>query len=214
MAESTDSGSFLRDVWTGVTKEVVIKLLEWVAGTLVIGWLVSLWKPARDWLVSDSHLMRWALVALIALLLAGLAVIWRLARAVRAERAARVAIVTAKLAPTARVHIPQQPKDHTFNPDKLVASPTMSTALLMLLERVGDQTTLDELYRLVCSALRGRGHTPMLIKGQIAEDMENAEAVGIVEIERPGKLTRYYHLTDDGRRWLLEKLRTKPPGST
>lgn len=90
-----------------------------------------------------------------------------------------------------------------FEPDKFELTGPRARALLGLLQRVDARTTLDDLYRFVAPA-----NAPYVdmetTKARVQSDMEEAERLGIVGIERISTLTQCYSLTTpDGRDWVL-----------
>src|SRR6185437_14885013 len=89
-----------------------------------------------------------------------------------------------------------------------------SRALLGLLQRVDARTTLDDLYRFV--APPAAPYIDMdTTKAQLQFDMEEAERLGVVSIDRISPLTHCYSLTvPNGRDWTLRnkaKLQAEAP---
>jgi hypothetical protein len=81
------------------------------------------------------------------------------------------------------------------------------SALLVLLNRINQQTSLEQLYIEVETQLeRNYEKMPAAGKAQLARDMEDAERASIVSMDRLGSLQPYYRLTTHGRDWLLDEL--------
>jgi hypothetical protein len=91
-----------------------------------------------------------------------------------------------------------------FAPETFQLNAQRARALLMLVHRIDEQTTLDELLRMT------NAHPQYIVKdpttkARLQRDMEDAERAGIVDVERIG-LSHYYSLTiPAGRDWLLER---------
>jgi hypothetical protein len=92
----------------------------------------------------------------------------------------------------------------SFEPEKFELTPPRCRALVALLQRVDARTTLHDLYQFVVSV--GLDVDTSTTKGQLQHDMEEAEGLGIVSVDRAGELTAYYNLTiPSGRNWVLSK---------
>lgn len=101
-----------------------------------------------------------------------------------------------------------------FEPEKFELNGPRSRALLGLLQRVDARTTLDDLYRFV--APPAAPYIDMdTTKAQLQFDMEEAERLGVVSIDRISPLTHCYSLTvPNGRDWTLRnkaKLQAEAP---
>lgn len=92
---------------------------------------------------------------------------------------------------------------HKFDPDSFELTPPRCRALVGLLQRVDARTTLHDLYQSVVEV--GPFRDTRTTKATVQQDMEEAEQVGIVSIDRVSELTAYYRLTNPGRRWTLSK---------
>lgn len=88
-----------------------------------------------------------------------------------------------------------------FEPEAFDLTPPRCRALMGLLQRVDAQTTLHDLHQMVVQV--GMMRDTRTTKGQLQHDMEEAEALGIVSIDRVGTLTAYYSLTSKGRDFVL-----------
>jgi hypothetical protein len=93
-----------------------------------------------------------------------------------------------------------------FDPEAFKMTPLRSRALLALLGRVEARTTLYDLHEAVTEYdYEGRHYVDTSqSRGRLQHDMDNAESVGIVTIERlPNGTSHYYALTAQGRDWVL-----------
>lgn len=106
-----------------------------------------------------------------------------------------------QIAPSPQEALPAPVK---FDPDNFDLTPPRCRALIVLLHRVDQRTSLSALRQLVVTDGKYAEHRPTN-KAQILQDMEDAEQAGIVSIERVDKLTQFFSLTTEGRRWALSK---------
>lgn len=224
--------------WTKHLPGFIVALAATVIGGYIVARLSGtppseiaafLWSPFRAgfaWFAAPAHLTRWdvilivlGLVALDYFLLKGLRRVKELAMGnisnhemrlewiEHPEKRPRYQVAAepqADTQPPARGEPKSLPK---FEPEKFKLTAPRSRALLGLLQRVDARTTLDDLYRFVVPAA-GPYVDMDTSKGQLQSDMEEAERLGIVSIDRISALTHCYSLTaPDGRDWVL---RSKP----
>jgi hypothetical protein len=103
-----------------------------------------------------------------------------------------------------RADVPQAPG--RFEPEAYELTPLRSRALLALLGRVEARTTLYDLHQAVQEYdYDGRHYIDeSQSRGRLQHDMDEAEHVGIVSIERrPNGTSHYYGMTVPGRDWVL-----------
>jgi hypothetical protein len=162
-------------------------LAEQLPPLKVVG--TGLWSPVRatlNWLAAPALVPRGLLVLSVLLT-------WIVAGYFN-KRTMRAPVVAPKAAPA------------RFEPEAFQMTPLRSRALLALLGRVGAHTTLYDLHE-ATSEYDYEGHhyvDTSQSTGRIQHDMDDAERLGIVSIERlPNGTSHYYALTAQGRDWVL-----------
>jgi DNA-binding PadR family transcriptional regulator len=167
-----------RDVWVSLTKDLIKDGIYAVLGLLLLSALV---KSARDWLLADSHVMRGAVVLLVVALFIAIAYI------LRARNQGR--------APAPAVEAPRVPPD--FNPTGVQLA-----AMGALLKRYDQATSLAQLHEYLKVLTETAGGKPFL-----ARQMEDLGRANVLRIDETGRTDRNYHLTVQGRDWLLDQIK-------
>jgi hypothetical protein len=191
----TGGKDFWHDVRVGVTKDLTVRAITYTLSLpVVLALVAAAVRPVGDWLLGDSHMLRFGVVLLVWLLLIAIAGLARFAYMRNHERTSSTA-ATPKEQPRAPL---------IFAPETFERTPPGCRALLVLRHRVDARTTLGDLHQLIADTdgCVDRQTT----KAQLQHDMEAAERAGLVSIDRALSLTHYYNLTiPEGRDWVLSK---------
>lgn len=198
-------------VWSAVIAGLIVLAVAGIAGgiwrgrlwkgtgfvTLIVLCCVTLWHfggALGRWIAAPAQVSHGALLALLVVLFASG---WVLAR----RRYGPVEPAPAASEP------PAPPRRAA--PEDFRLSNIQHAAASVMLECYPDRLDLETLQVRIVRPTpldQALGNPLPLNRGLLAREMEGLERVGIVWIDRLGRTVSYYHLTDDGRNWLLDNI--------